>query len=423
MTRSLHGRGYGPSVIALPAFPHRASAASPAAASEDPTSRAGRLPGWLDLALNVLAAPLLISALAVHDLVYNDSGPLPWVLAAATIWPLVWRRRAPLAVFATCLIALLLLYTTASPPFAGFALLPALYTVAAHRSVRQALVVGGALELLIVLEAAQQAPAGSVDDFIVVLSALAVAALFLGTTMRTQRRYLASVEDRARRLEREREREAELAATNERTAIAREMHDIVAHGLSVVITLAEGAVARAESDPVTARAAMEQVAAAGRQSLGEMRRLLGVLRSPDETPRAPQPQLSDLSALIDDVRATGLTVSVTRAGRLEDLEPTLQAAVFRVVQESLTNVIKHADGARCVRVSLVRRGTALEVGVHDDGRPHAGRSSAGNGLVGMSERAAIFGGSISASSDVDGWTVRGLFEAVIPSDDLGGDRG
>jgi signal transduction histidine kinase len=374
--------------------------------------RALRLPRWLDLLLNVFAAPLLLSGLAVHDLAYNGSGLLIWALAGATIWPLALRRRAPVAVFVICLLGLFVLYASASPPFAGFALLPALYTVAAHRSIRRALAAAAVLELLVVLEAIQQAPAGSIDDFIVVLSALAFAALFLGTTLRTQRRYLVSLEDRADRLERERVREAELAATAERTKIAREMHDIVAHGLSVVITLAEGAAARVDSDPVTARRTMEQVAATGRQSLGEMRRLLGVLRLPDDTSRSPQPMIGDLPALIDDVRATGLLVDFEVDGRLDDLDPTLQSAVFRVVQESLTNVIKHAADAHSAHVRVQRNARSVTFSVRDDGRVRAASSRAGNGLTGMAERAALFGGSVEASAEENGWTVRGEFEAV-----------
>ncbi len=370
-----------------------------------------RVPTWLSVLVNDLAAPLLISGLAMHDLLYNAAGPVSWVLALATIWPLVLRRRAPVVTFFVELAALAGLTATASPPFAGFALLPALYTVAAHRTLRTAILSGVALELFVVLVAVQQAPARSIDDTILILSAAAAASLLLGTTLRTQRRYLASVEDRALRLERERAREAELAARAERAKIAREMHDIVAHGLSVVVTLAEGAATRAEQDPRTARAAMEQVAAAGRQSMGEMRRLLGVLRS-DETPaRTPQPDMGDLDALLDDVRATGLVVDLEPAGDLASLEPTLQATLYRSVQEGLTNVIKHARDASRVTVRIAHAGDDVVYTVHDDGR-RVSATEAGNGLAGMAERAAIFDGSVTTWSDASGWTVHGVLKAV-----------
>lgn len=422
MTPTGCAHGYGPRVTAL--HPSQRGASRPLAAppGETVVPPAVRLPRWLDVVLNDLAAPLVISGLAVHDLAYNDSGPLPWLLAAATIWPLVLRRRAPTVVFVVSLVALLLLYATSSPPFAGFALLPALYSVAAHRSFRRALLAGAALELAVVLEAVQQAPAGSIDDFVVVLSALAVAALFLGTTLRSQRRYLASLEDRARRLEREREQDALLAATAERTTIAREMHDIVAHGLSVVITLAEGAALRVESDPVTARRTIEQAAETGRQSLGEMRRLLGVLRSDDGVSRAPQPMLADLPALVDDVRATGLHVGLAIDGDLDDLDPTLQSALFRAVQEGLTNVLKHAEQARTAEVRLQRQGDRVLFSVRDDGRPRDVRPAAGIGLTGMAERAALFGGTIATAAGAGGWTVRGELEAVSGTHDLRPDR-
>jgi signal transduction histidine kinase len=281
---------------------------------------------------------------------------------------------------------------------------------------------GVALELLVVLEAVQQAPAQSIDDTIVVLSASAIAALFLGTTVRSQRRLVSSLEDRASRLEREREREAVLAAAAERTKIAREMHDIVAHGLSVVITLSEGAAARVDGDPTTAKRTMEQVASTGRQSLGEMRRLLGVLRDDDEASRTPQPGLAELDTMIRDVRATGLAVEYSSAGPLSDLEPTMQTALFRAVQEGLTNVLKHADGARSATVRIERHEQTVRFSVRDDGRPRSPKRPAGNGLTGMAERAAIFGGSISTSLDANGWTLQGELEAVSAAHGVGADR-
>lgn len=372
--------------------------------------------------VNVVAAPALLSALAFHDLGYNGAGPLSWLLGVLTIWPLVARRRAPVFVFAICLVGLLGLYATSSPPFAGFALLPALYTVAAHRSTRQSLLAGGALELLVVLEAVQQAPAGSIDDTIVVLSASAIAALFLGTTLRTQRQLVASLEDRASRLEREGEQEAVLAAAAERTKIAREMHDIVAHGLSVVITLSEGAAARIDTDPATAKGTMQQVATTGRQSLGEMRRLLGVLRSDEESSRAPQPGLAELDALVDDVRATGLTVDLRTAGHLIDLDPTMQTALFRSVQEGLTNVLKHADAATRATVRIERDVAVVRFSVRDDGRTRGPKQLAGNGLTGMAERVALFGGAIRTAAGPDGWTLEGELEAVSTTRGVGADR-
>jgi signal transduction histidine kinase len=354
-----------------------------------------------------LAAPALVAGLAVHDLLYNGAGPVAWALAMLTIWPLVLRRFAPTRVFVVCLAALLLICATDSPSFAGFALLPALYTVAAHRSFRRSLVAAVALELAVIAAAVEAAPARSVDDAIVLLSALAFAALFLGTTLRTQRRYLASLEDRARRLEREREQQAQLAVTAERTRIAREMHDVVAHGLSVVITLAEGAATRTSSDPETARAAMKQVAAAGRQSLGEMRRLLDVLRTDEDTDRAPQPGLSALDALVDDVRATGMAVDVHQEGELDRLDPTVQLAIYRAVQEGLTNVLKHARGATRVFVEVVRDQDAVRFAVRDDGRATPPSGAPGSGLQGMRERLAMFDGTIEAGPSGAGWTVSG----------------
>ncbi len=140
------------------------------------------MPVSLSVLVNDIAAPTLITGLASHDLLYNAAGPLSWLLALATIWPLLLRRRAPVAMFFVSLAAFAALIAISSPPFAGFALLPGLYTVAAHRPLRTAIGSAAALELFVVLVGIQQGPAGSVDDTILILSAASAAALLLGTT-------------------------------------------------------------------------------------------------------------------------------------------------------------------------------------------------------------------------------------------------
>ncbi len=364
--------------------------------------------------LNLLA-PVLLSVAAVHELLYNYSRWPSWALAVLVIWPLVWRRRAPVLVLGISLVGALLLWGMEVASVADAALLVALYTVAAHRGLRQALAAVLALEVGVVLVAFRFAPPGSVGDVVILLSSSVAAALFLGTTVRGNRAYLAASEDRTRRLEREQAQQVELAAAAERTRIAREMHDIVAHGLSVVIALAEGAAVSAATDPVATRDAMRQVAGAGRQSLAEMRKLLDVLRTDPSADRAPQPDLGMLEGLAEDVRSTGLEVRLKRSGDPTDLGLTVQATVYRVLQEALTNVVKHARGASTVEVTLDCDAARVRFAVADDGRSHPPGTSIheGNGLVGMRERVAMFGGRLEAGPSAVGWMVRG--ELWVPA--------
>ena len=366
----------------------------------------------VDLAAD-LGAPLLLSGVAIHELLYNGWGWITWLLIAGMVWPLVLRRRMPVVVFAVCGAFAAALLATGIVSFASAALLVALYSVAAHTLFRYAIVCALLLEVGVVLVAAQST---SADDETAFLTGLALASLFLGTTLRSKRQYLASVEDRAARLELDRAQQAQLAAAAERTRIAREMHDIVAHGLSVMITLAEGAAATVGTQPDAARTAMERVASGGRQSLAEMRKLFDVLRAEEAVDRAPQPSLAALDALLDDVRTTGLEVRLATSGSPVALSPAAQATIYRIVQESLTNVMKHAHEATAVRVALDYRPSVVRFAIQDDAgarrRPSGDGASgawptSGKGLLGMRERVAIFDGTLDAGPDEAGWLVRG----------------
>jgi signal transduction histidine kinase len=364
----------------------------------------------LELASDV-GAPLLLSGVAIHELLYNGWGWQIWLLVAGVIWPLVLRRRAPLVVFVVCLAFAGALIAAGIAPFADLALLVALYSVAAHRAFRYALVCAVVLEAAVIVVAIRFGPAGSADDETAFLTGLALAALFLGTTLRGKRQYLSSVEDRAARLEVERAQQAQIAAAAERTRIAREMHDIVAHGLSVMITLADAASATVESDPAAARTAMDQVATGGRQSLAEMRKLFDVLRADSAPELVPVPDLAALDQLLADVRATGLEVAFTSSGRSDGVSSAAQATLYRIVQESLTNAMKHASAATRVTVALDFRPTSVRFAIQDDAG--TGRRSAshwprsGNGILGMTERVAIFDGKLDAGPNAIGWLVRG----------------
>lgn len=368
------------------------------------------LPSWLSghLPLVVDLAPsALLAVFCTHELTYEGAGVLEWVLVLALVAPLAWRRRAPVVVFAVCFALALTLWALRAATLGDLAMLVALYTVAAHRPFRIALAAAVALEVGAVLLAVRFAPPTSIDDAVVLLSGLVATPLFLGTTLRAKRRYLVSVEDRARRLERERLQEAQLAAAAERTRIARELHDIIAHGLAVVITLSEGAAASVGTDPEAAEQAMRQSAGAGRTSLAEMRRLLEVLRTDDAADRGPQPDLSRLEGLLDNVRRTGLDVSLEQHGDAAAVSSTAQATLYRVVQEALTNVLKHARAATSVNVLLTYEATRAGFAVADDGRPGDSAYGVGRGLVGMRERVGVFGGTLRAGPSPTGWLVSG----------------
>jgi signal transduction histidine kinase len=230
--------------------------------------------------------------------------------------------------------------------------------------------------------------------------------------VRTRRAYLASLHNRAVRAERERDQQSQIAAARERARIAREMHDIIAHNLSVMIALADGAAFAARTDAGQAEAAAKHVSATGRQALDEMHRLLNVLRGTGEdSPRAPQPGIADIDDLVEQVRATGLPATWTVTGRRFPLPPTVELAVYRVAQEALTNILKHAVAPTSAKIHLTYDDPLVTLEVLDDGQPApVPVVSDGHGLGGMRERASITGGVVEAGPrDGGGWLVCGRF--------------
>jgi signal transduction histidine kinase len=230
------------------------------------------------------------------------------------------------------------------------------------------------------------------------LGLIVLLAWTFGDLARTRRLAVRALEDRARRLEVERLQERELAAADERNHIAREMHDIVAHSLSVIITQADGARYASAADPDVARQTLETISGAGRKSLREMRRLLGVLRSDEQASVRPLPTLGDIPGLVDVARRAGLEVesTVTSEPRRE-LPAGAELTAYRAVQEGLTNVLKHAGPAARSEVALEWTSQGLTVSVTDDGRgAAAAEDTAGSlqGLVGMAERAALYDGRV-----------------------------
>jgi signal transduction histidine kinase len=338
-----------------------------------------------------------------------------WMFMLPLIAGMVVRRRYPAGAFVVTFAIVIVQWIDADRLLASVVLLIALYTVARHSPRGTAVAAAAAVELAVAVTTLS----GGWVMSLVYLTGLVAAAFFLGTSLRTRQAYLAALVERARRLEYERDQQARIAAAAERASIAREMHDIVAHSLAVIITLAEAAAAKRRRDPERAGATMEQVSEVGRQALGETRRLLGVLRT--EAPAdscAPTPGLAQLDALLEQVRATGLRAELTVTGRRFAVPEGAQLAAYRIVQEALTNTIKHARGASHVWVRLRYAAPTIEVDTIDDGRPDlaAGRHGAarhgpsghgpsGHGLVGMRERAALYDGTLTAGPLPHGWQV------------------
>lgn len=243
-----------------------------------------------------------------------------------------------------------------------------------------------------------------------VLAAVLLIAALLGTNVGYRRRHIDELVDRADRLARERDQQVEIAGGLERERIAREMHDVIAHSLSVIIAVSDGAHAAADERPAEAKIAMARVAETGRRTLGEVRRLLGGVRGNNRgttQDHAPQPDASNLPSLAAEFLATGLPVRLTVTGAPSH-DPGLGLAVYRIVQESLTNVLRHAPQSRSATVTVAWTATEVTVLVRDTGPlphppPHA---HDGRGILGMRERATLYAGTIEAGPHKNGgWRV------------------
>lgn len=360
--------------------------------------------------VNALPPVVILLVTAPALIVAGDRRWWVWFLDVALVLPLLVRRRHPYPVFWVMAAVAFVQWSVGLRLPADIALLVALFMVAAYAERRRALAAAGVLELGAVLASVRfPGDAGGVLASLVFLTGLVAAALFIGINLQTRRAYLASLVDRAERLERERDQQAQLAATAERTRIAREMHDIVAHSLSVMISLADGATAAGGTHPEEAAEAMRQASATGRLALAEMRRLLDVLRQDTPSDFLPQPDLDRIDDLIEQFRASGLIVRLATIGARRPLVPTAETTIYRVVQEGLTNALRHARNATTVVVTLTWTADSLTVDLCDDGEPMAAPPPAevGHGLDGMRERVSIFAGSVTAGRDTPaaGWHV------------------
>jgi len=337
------------------------------------------------------------------------------VLQLGLLTPLVWRRRNPPLVFAVIAATAAVGWTTHQLLTTEITLLVAFYTLAAYSRPRLVVAAAAVLEIGAVLTAIRFAPSGVTWWAAALFSGMIAAAGMIGINMRTRRAYLAALEDRATRLERERDQRAQLAVADERARIAREMHDVVAHHISVMIALAHGAQFITGDDPGRAGDIMGRVSDTGRQALDEMRRLLGVLRDHDRHPAVedpatvPQPTLADLDDLLARVRSAGVEARLSVTGTSFPLAAGVQLVMYRLVQEALTNTLKHANATAADVRLCYDADHGLTIDVTDDGRqsPSSGGSHDGHGITGMRERAALLRGTVDAGPlPGQGWRVR-----------------
>ncbi|MFB7665751.1 histidine kinase [Kitasatospora sp. NPDC056138] len=330
----------------------------------------------------------------------------------AVLLPLlmVFRRRNPDTTTVTALVLGLIQVAVNIPPnFSSVAYLVFAYTGAAFGTEwtsRLALAGSLAAGSLTVWRFQSGSPTGDgwikSGFFAALMSTPFILSWAWGRLTRVRRAYLTELEDRAARLERERDAQAKVAVAAERARIARELHDVVAHNVSVMIVQADGAAYVLDNSPQQAKEALGTIASTGRQALVEMRRLLGVLRTADTAEEyVPQPGVEELPELLEQVRAAGLPVEYTSTGEPTDLPRGVELTVYRIVQEALTNVRKHGGPDARARVAMDFRDRDLEVLIEDDGRgttdeqlAAGGTDGQGHGLIGMRERVGMVSGSL-----------------------------
>jgi signal transduction histidine kinase len=376
------------------------------------------------LADGALVAALLAGSANAY---VGDVAVLPATLAL--VGAVAVRRRFPVAAYALALaigtaqvivgIGSTFTGSPLQPTFADAGILVLLYTVAARRPRRVSVPCLAACVVLFAVATARYHPGPDrghhLLQFVLVTAVFyvlaPVSAWALGDSMAYRRAYFAGLEERAARAEAERDAQARVAAAAERGRIARELHDVIAHNLSVMVAQADGGRYAFDGDPERSRQALAEIGATGRQALSEMSHLLGVLRTGEEAPAlAPAPGMAEIAQLVTQAREAGMRVTQTVQGTVRPVPGGLSLALYRMVQEALTNVRKHAGPGTAAEVTLCYGQHELLVRVADDGRgtvrapahlPQYGAtdqpgSTTGHGLAGMRERAAMYGGTVQA---------------------------
>jgi signal transduction histidine kinase len=376
------------------------------------------LPSWLrspsnrtiDVGLTLLMAIVVLPG-TIADASHSGKAAEAALFGAMAVLPLLFRRRRPFLVLAVVTAANVL--TTVDGPF-GIPLMVALGSIATRRSPEQAIAAAGAVVGTGFVYRLAGGPQFSSGD-LVGLALLCAVATGLGLYVRSRRAGMAALRERAELLDRERELLAQQAVADERVRIAQELHDVVAHNVSLIVVQAQALGATAGDERV--REATDGIADLGRAAMAEMHRTLKLLRGGEgeEAALAPQPGLGELEHLLERARGAGVGIDLTVEGEPRPLPQSIDLSAYRIVQEALTNVVKHAGRAHTT-VTLGYRPGALELTIADTGDGPPSRGPGGHGLVGMRERAALFGGTLVAGPrDGRGFEVR----ASLPYDGTG----
>ena len=347
----------------------------------------------------------------------NPTTPLDWALAVLIVAPLVTHRRFPRASVAVCLAAVVGYAALRPPAYPGLAVFVLMFDITLHSRRRVVLTALFASAAAITLSLWLQ-PRSVASTWTWVASELGIAVAWLAAeNLRSRRARWSELQARAERLEREREEEARRAVTEERLRIARELHDVIAHSMSVIAVQSAVGNHVIDTQPDEARQALAAIESTSRSALTEMRRLLGVLRQEGE-PRGsltPAPGLGDLTFLVTQVQDAGLRVWIHVDGQRGPVPPGVDLSAYRIIQEALTNVIKHA-ATSSANVTIRYRAGSVTVEITDQGPAASGadippaRPGTGHGIIGMRERVAVFGGEFAAGPRPDGgFGVRACF--------------
>jgi signal transduction histidine kinase len=330
---------------------------------------------------------------------------------------LVWRRRSPVAVLVAVMVLVVIQAMFFSPPVQNpgeqptlesfLALLLGFYSVAAYAEERRAILGAAIVGASILAIDIPRLITGTNPGDIIPAWLFYTTVWFIGRALRQRRLQAARLQDLAAQLELEREEKARTAVAEERSRISRELHDVIAHSVSMMVVQAQAAQRLLEGEQHEARQALGSIETTGRQALTEMRRMLGILRRTDEElALSPQPSLEHLEALIEKVRASGIPVELRVEGEPEPLPPGVSLSAYRIVQEALTNTLKHAGPARA-EVMIHYRDDELELEISDDGAGNGKGEGSGQGLIGMRERVALYGGTLESGKRLDtGYLVR-----------------
>jgi signal transduction histidine kinase len=341
------------------------------------------------------------------------SRPIETMISLLICTILLWRRRAPVVVLSAVMFVVgvqavlidpFFRYPDELPTFEGFvALLLGFYSLGAYAEERHAILGGAAAgAVILAVDIPRLLSGGVLPGNIIPAWIFYVVVWFMGWTIHRRQLQAAQLRDLAAQLEVEREKKAQTAVAEERNRIAREMHDVVAHAVSVMVVQSQAAQRLLDGEQSAARQALGSIETTGRQALTEMRRLLGIVRRTDaELDLAPQPSLKRLEDLIEQVREAGLPVELRVEGEASSLPPGVDLSAYRIVQEALTNTLKHAKPSHA-KVVIRYRDDELEVEVTDDGAGSGNGVGSKQGMIGMRERVALYGGVLESGKKAGG---------------------